>query len=276
MSERTHILSRFDLTGRGAVVTGGSKGIGKNLALALSEAGARVLIAARNLDDLKSAAEEISAASGNPVDTAQVDLANRQSTGRFASEAQKILGGVDIFVANAAVEINEPVEGILDESVDPVVETNFTSSVVLTREFAKGMKARQWGRIIYISSATVYKSSADGHAIYSGTKAALHAFARTAAVELGGEGITVNAVAAGTYYTDMAASHLDALGPETKQAAMGLFSQMNAIGRWGRTDEMEGAVLLLASDASSFMTGSVVTVDGGLSIRLTPNYLAGS
>lgn len=103
----------------------------------------------------------------------------------------------------------------------------------------------------------------------------MHAFARTAAVELGGEGITVNVIAAGTYYTDMSANHLDALGPEAKQAALSLYSQMNAIGRWGRTDEMEGAVLLLASDASSFMTGSVVTVDGGLSIRLTPNYLTG-
>ena len=275
MSERKNILSRFDLTGRGAVVTGGSKGIGKNLAMALSEAGAKVLIAARRVDDLSAAAKEISAISGNQVEYCQVDLSNRESTNSFAGEAEEMLGGVDIFVANAAMEMNEPVISILDESIDPVVETNFASSVVLTREFAKRMAQRGWGRIIYISSATAYKSTADGHSIYAGTKAALHAFARTAAVELGGQGITVNAIAAGTYYTDMAANHLDALGRQAKQAALNLFSQMNAVGRWGRTDEMEGAVLLLASDASSFMTGSVVTVDGGLSIRMTPNYLDG-
>lgn len=271
MTQRSNILSRFDLTGRGALVTGGSKGIGKNLALALSEAGAEVLIAARNVEDLKAAAEEIAAASGNRVQYCRVDLADRESTKSLATRAQKTLGGVDILVANAAIEMNEPVESILDESIDPVVETNFISSVVLTREVAQGMKRRGWGRIIYISSATVFKSSADGHSIYSGTKAALHAFARTAAVELGGEGITVNVVAAGTYYTQMAATALDALGPQAKEAALALYSQMNAVGRWGRTDEMEGPVLLLASDAGSYMTGSVISVDGGLSIRMTPD-----
>ena len=275
MTQRRNILLRFDLTGRGALVTGGSKGIGRNLALALSEAGADVLIAARNVEDLKAAAEEIAAASGNRVEYCRVDLADRESTRSLATRAQEILGGVDILIANAAVELNEPVESLLDESIDPVVETNFISSVVLTRELVQGMKRRGWGRIVYISSATAYKSSADGHSIYAGTKAALHAFARTAAVELGGNGITVNVIAAGTYHTEMSATHLNALEPEAKQTALNLFSQMNAIGRWGRTDEMEGAVLLLASDASSFMTGSVVTVDGGLSIRLTPNYLAG-
>ena len=271
MTQRRNILSRFDLTGRGALVTGGSKGIGRNLALALSEAGADVLIAARNVEDLKAAAEEIAAASGNRVQYCRVDLADRESTRSLASRAQEVLGGVDILIANAAIEMNEPVESILDESIDPVVETNFISSVVLTRELVQGMKQRGWGRIIYISSATAFKSSADGHSIYSGTKAALHAFARTAAVELGGEGITVNVVAAGTYYTRMAATALDALGPQAKEAALALYSQMNAVGRWGRTDEMEGPVLLLASDAGSYMTGSVMTVDGGLSIRMTPD-----
>ena len=275
MTERKNILSRFDLSGRGAVVTGGSKGIGKSLAMALSEAGAKVLITARGEEDLKKAAAEISECSGNPVEYCTVDLSNRGSTKTMAAEAERILGNVDIFVANAATEINEPIVSIQDESLDPVIETNFVSTILLTREFSKKMKERGWGRIIYISSASVFAAATDGHSVYSGTKSALHSMARTAAIELGGDGITVNAIAAGTYYTEMSDTHLTELGEEVKQAAINLWAQANAVGRWGRVDEMEGAVLLLASDAGSFITGSVMTVDGGLSVRLIPNYVDG-
>ena len=101
MAERSNILSRLDLSGRGALVTVGSKGIGKSLATALSESGAKVLISARGEADLKKAAEEISVISGNSVEYCTVDSANRESTKKLAAEAEQILGSVDIFVANA-------------------------------------------------------------------------------------------------------------------------------------------------------------------------------
>ena len=273
MIERKNILSRFDLSGRGAIVTGGSKGIGKSLATALSEAGAKVLISARGEADLKKTSAEISAFTGKPVDYCTVDLSNRESTKNFAAEAERILGNVDIFIANAAAESQEPVTDLSEDNIDSLLETNLVSNMLLTREFSKKMKERGWGRIVYISSASVFASATDGHSIYSSTKSALHSFTRTTAVELGGDGITVNAIAAGTYYTEMADHTLSRHSEEVKQAAIDLWSRANAVGRWGRVDEMEGAVLLLASDAGSFITGSVMTVDGGLSIRLIPNYL---
>ena len=272
MSKRKNILARFDLAGRSAVITGGSKGLGKSMAMALSEAGASVLIAARREAELKATAEEIASISGNPVEYCCVDLSDRQSTKQFAIEAEKILGGVDIFVANAAMEMNEPLEKIQDDSLDKVVETNFNSSVILTREFSKAMKQRGWGRILYISSATAVVSSNDGHSVYSSTKAALHSFARTAAVELGGYGVNVNVIAAGTYYTEMTDHALSALPPEGKEAAIKMWGNMNALGRWGKEEEMEGTALLLCSDAGSYITGAVFSVDGGLSIRMTPNF----
>ena len=271
MTERTNILSRFDLSGRTAVVTGGSKGIGKSIATALSEAGARVLIAARKQADLKTASEEISATSGHPVEYCQLDLSDRNSTRQFSVEAEEILDGVDIFVGNAAIEINEPLESIQDENIDAVLETNFISSVILTREFSRSMRERGWGRILFISSASAFVSSKDGHSVYSSTKSALHAFARTTAVELGGNGVNVNVISAGTYYTEMTDHALGALPPETKKAAIEMWANVNALCRWGREEEMEGAALLLCSDAGSYITGSVYAVDGGLSIRMTPN-----
>lgn len=272
MTERANILSRFDLSGRTAVVTGGSKGIGKSIATALSEVGARVLIAARNEADLKTASEDISAVSGTAVEYCQLNLSDRNSTQQFALEAANILDGVDIFVANAAIDINEPLESIKDENVDALLETNFTSSVILTREFSRSMRERGWGRILFISSASAFVSSTDGHSVYSSTKAALHAFARTTAVELGGDGVNVNVIAAGTYYTEMTDHALGALPTESKNAAIDMWANANALCRWGKGEEMEGAALLLCSDAGSYITGSVYAVDGGLSIRMIPNH----
>ena len=272
MTERKSIFSRLDLSGKAAVVTGGSKGIGKNLATVLSEAGATVLIAARNVDDMKSAAEEISAVTGNPVKYAQVDLTNRDSVMSFIAEAENILGNVDILVANASYDFNQPIHTVQDDVMDSTIEVNYVSAILMTREFSKKMKERGWGRVILISSATAFASASDGHSVYAGTKAALHAFARTVAVELGGSGINVNVIAAGTYFTENAEEHLNEYPPEVKEAAIRMWANMNAVGRWGDPEDMEGALLLLASDAGAFITGAVFVVDGGLSIRLIPDY----
>ena len=268
-----YITSKFDLSGKTAVVTGGSKGIGKNLTRVLSEAGATVLIAARNVDDMEATADEISEASGNPVKYTQVDLTDRESVMSSIAEAENILGHVDILVANASYDFNQPIDTVEDEVMDKTIEVNYVTAVLMTREFSKRMKERGWGRLIYISSATAFASATDGHSVYSGTKAALHAFARTIAVELGGDGITANVIAAGTYFTENAEEHLNEYPPEVKEAAIGMWANMNAVGRWGDPEDMEGALLLLASEASAFITGSVMVVDGGLSIRLIPNYL---
>jgi len=268
-----YITSKFDLTGKTAVITGGSKGIGKNLTRVLSEAGATVLIAARNVDDMKATAEEISKSSGNAVKYTQVDLTDRDSVMSFIAEAENILGHVDILVANASYDFNQPIETVEDDVMDKTIEVNYVTAVLMTREFSKKMKARGWGRLIYISSATAFASAADGHSVYSGTKIALHGFARTVAVELGGSGITANVIAAGTYLTENAEEHLNEYPPEVKEAAIDQWAKMNAVGRWGDPEDMEGPLLLLASEASAFITGSVMVVDGGLSIRLIPNYM---
>ncbi len=269
-SQRPRIFEQFDLSGKTALITGGSKGIGKNIALALAEAGAKVMIAARGRDDLEAAKEEIAAVGGPNPEIATVDLVDRSSTEQLAATALDALGHVDILIPNAAIERGEFVDTITDGALDEVLEANFSSCVILTRNLVAQMKERGWGRIIYLSSATTAVASADGHSIYCATKAALEAFARTAAIELGTFGITVNSLAPGTFYTDMAKDNMDQLGPDLAEATYQAFAQMNAFNRWGNTSELEGAALLLASDAGSYITGTVMRVDGGLSFKMRP------
>lgn len=270
MADRPNVFERFNLQGRTALITGGSKGIGKGFAFALLEAGAEVMIAARGKDALKAAQSELKAGTGREPHLAVVDLYDRTSTEKLAKEALDRLGHVDIFIANAAVEHGQSVDGITDEALDAAVAANLASSILLTRALVPSMKERGWGRVIYLSSVTTSIASADGHGVYSATKAALEAFARVAAIELGPHRITVNTISPGVFYTEMAKTNMDQLGAEGAEAVYRSFAEMTAFGRWGDTGELEGAALLLASDAGSYITGSVLHVDGGLSIKMRP------
>ena len=269
-------FAKFDLSGKSAVVTGGGRGIGYNISKALSEAGAKVVIASRDADKLKKAAAELSEMSGNEVLWDTVDLNNRPDVRAFAARAIETVGGVDIFVGNAAQDINERIEVVTDDGIDRSLEINVTSNIVLTREFLPHMRSRKWGRVI-ISGSVIsnFTSPHEGVGLYSSVKGALNAFTRTAAAETGHEGVTVNSLVLGFFLTDLHEIVVKELtrdhGPEAGQQYLTELGAMSAIGRACECSEVEGVVQLLASDAGSAITGSNLVIDGGMSIMLRPN-----
>jgi gluconate 5-dehydrogenase len=249
----------FDLSGRVALVTGGSKGLGLAMATGFAEAGADVIISSRHEDELKHAADEIKKAGAGKVEYVVADMVERRDVARLAQTALAWQGRVDIVVNNAGTNNPQPIDQIRDEDWDRIIELNLTSCMALTRDLVPQMKERRWGRVIYMSSI-MGLASKDGRGPYSATKSALLGLARAAALDLGEHGITVNCIAPGPFLTDLPGKMLTA---EQKK----VFADRTALGRWGNPREMAGPALLLASDAGSYITGSVVVVDGGTLIK---------
>lgn len=267
----------FDLTGRTALVTGGSTGLGYHMARGLLKSGATVVIAARRESLLKEAADKLAEeAPQGHVDIATVDLADRSSISDLAAATIEKFGGVDIFVGNAGADLFEPVDAITDERMDQIFQINVMANVALSRAFLPHMRRQKWGRLIYSSSATSVRGSAqEGMSLYTAAKSAMNAFARTAAAETGHDNITVNTIVLGMYWTDMLREHLKLVeGAAGREAVQGFelsFAGMTAAGRLGDCVEIEGAVQLLASEAGSYITGTNFAVDGGMSSMLRPN-----
>jgi len=245
----------FDLSGRVALVTGGSKGLGKAMSRAFAEAGADVVISSRHEDELKAALAEIR--SGTEVRGTYVvaDMSRRADADRLAKAALSEFGRVDILVNNAGSNVPEEIDKITDANWDRIVELNLSSCMALTRALVPQMKGRKWGRVIHISSI-MGLASKPGRDAYSATKAALIGLARASALELGFYGITVNCIAPGPFLTDLPGQLLSAEEKAT-------FARRTALGRWGDPRELAGPALLLASDAGSYITGQTLVVDGG-------------
>jgi NAD(P)-dependent dehydrogenase (short-subunit alcohol dehydrogenase family) len=249
----------FDLTGRVALVTGGSKGLGKSMARGLAEAGADVVISSRHEAELRPAVDAILSGTGRRGHYIVADMTKRADVKRLADEAVRQFGKVDILVNNAGSNAPQPVDAITDEAWDNILELNLTSIMALTRALVPGMKERRWGRIIHIASMMAIVSK-EGRATYSATKAALIGMAKPSALELGPFGITVNCIAPGPFLTDLPSRLLS-------QEERDVWSRVTAVGRWGNPDELIGPVLLLASDAGSYITGQALVVDGGFVSR---------
>lgn len=245
----------FDLGGKVALITGGSKGLGKAMARGLAEAGADIFISSRHEDELRKALDEILAGTSRRAKYAVADMAKRADVLRLTDDVLREMGRVDILINNAGTNIPQPIDEIRDEDWDAVMEINLNSIMVLTRALAPQMKARRWGRIIHISSI-MGLVSAPGRNVYSATKSALIGMARASALDLGAFGITVNCIAPGPFVTDLP---MRLLSEEQRRE----FSKMTALGRWGQPDELIGPALLLASDAGSYITGTTLVVDGG-------------
>ncbi|MHC4178960.1 MAG: SDR family NAD(P)-dependent oxidoreductase, partial [Planctomycetota bacterium] len=197
----------FDLSGRAALVTGGSKGIGKAIARIFAEAGADVMICSRQEDHLRAAVADIGRGTAARVEYLVADMSRREDVPRLAATAVDRLGKVDILVNNAGFNVPQAIDEIQDETWDRLVELNLTSCMALTRALAPGMKQRGWGRVIHISSIMGLASSAERSA-YSATKSALLGLARAGALDLGPSGITVNCIAPGPIATEMPMSIL--------------------------------------------------------------------
>ena len=247
--------SLFDLRGRVALITGGSKGLGKAMARGFAEAGADIVISSRNEQELRAALAEILEGLSVRGEYLVADMADRKQATRLAETALERMGRVDIFVNNAGSNVPQPIDQIRDEDWDRILELNLSAGMAICRALVPQMKERRWGRIIHISSIMALGSKEARHS-YSATKAALIGMARSGAIELGPHGITVNCLAPGPFLTDLPMSVLSKAEQQT-------FADRTALGRWGNPRELAGPALLLASEAGSYITGATLVVDGG-------------
>jgi len=251
----------FDLSGRTALITGASKGLGKAMAVSFASNGADLMICSRHADELASVADEIRETTGRRVEYVTADLSDRAHVALLVNATRDHFDSIDILVNNAGSNHPQMIDEIEDEAWDEIVQLNLSSCMALSRALVPGMKQRGWGRVIYISSIMAM-AAAPARSVYSATKAGLIGMARAQALELGGSGITVNCIAPGPFLTDLPAAKLT---EEQRQ----LIGQRTALKRWGQTKELVGPALLLASDAGSYMTGSVIVVDGGILANVT-------
>ena len=249
----------FNLRGRVALVTGGSKGIGKAVARGFAEAGADVAIAARHESELQQAAVEIADGLTVRVAGRSADMTSRDQVRELAEWAEGTFGKVDILVNNAGSNEPQLLLETTDAVWDRILELNLTSCMQLSRAVAPRMIQQGWGRIIHLSSVMALASN-PGRGLYSATKAALVGMARAHALELGPYGITVNCLAPGPVATDLP---MNLLNEEQKRR----FAERTALKRWGQTIDMVGPALLLASDAGAYITGTVILADGGMLCR---------
>lgn len=243
----TDYANLFRLDGKHAVVVGAGSGIGRESALALAAQGARVTAADR---DLESASQ--TAALGTGLTAYRLDVLDEQAVMKAAQD----LGEVDILVFTAATNVRKRILDYTGDEFDRVVALNLRASFDLIRAFGGPMAARGRGSIMGFSSirATTVEP---GQSVYAATKAGLVQLLRTAAAELGPNGVRVNAIAPGVVETPLTAQI------KANQSWYDAYAQKSALGRWATPDELAGAVVYLASDASSFVTGSVLHVDGG-------------
>jgi NAD(P)-dependent dehydrogenase (short-subunit alcohol dehydrogenase family) len=273
----TDAFKKFDLAGHTAVVTGGGTGLGYFMARGMARSGATVVLAARRESVLKEAADKMAAeAPQGRVEYATVDLADRASVDDLARTTSERFGGIDILIGNAGADLFEPVDGISYENFDQVMQINVAANLALMRAYLPHMRQQKWGRIMFSSSATSLAGSAqEGMGAYTAAKSALNGFVRTAAAETGHDNITVNTIVFGMYLTDMVKEHLklveSAAGIDAVRGFEVSFASMTAAGRLGDCREVEGLAQLLASDAGSYITGSNLVIDGGMSAMLRPH-----
>ena len=250
------VLEKFRLHNRVALVTGGSRGLGKAMALALAEAGGGVALTSRNLTQAQSAAAEIETATGQMCRGYGCDVADPEQVEATISQVVADFGRVDVLVNNAGINIRGAIETLSLDEFEAVQATNVTGVWLMCRAVAPFLKAQQYGRVINMGSILSLVSIAD-RTPYAASKGAVMQLTRTLALEWAPYAITVNAILPGPFGTEMNQSLLD--DPEKYQA----FVDRIPIGRWGELDEIGGLVVFLASEAASFITGTGILIDGG-------------
>jgi len=243
----------FQLSGKTALITGASGGIGSAIAKNLSQQGAHVVLHGTRAGRLEELASEI----GSNVSVVTANLSDRDAVGGLVAEATKATGAIDILVNNAGITRDNLFMRMKDEEWDDVLEVNLTSSMLLCRSAIRAMMKARWGRIISISSI-VGVTGNPGQTNYAASKAGMIGFSKSLAAEVASRGITVNIVAPGFIETPMT----DELTDEQKQK---LLANVPA-GRLGSSQEVAAAVSFLASEEAAYMTGSTLHVNGGMAM----------
>ncbi|MDO8502997.1 MAG: 3-oxoacyl-[acyl-carrier-protein] reductase [Gemmatimonadaceae bacterium] len=241
----------IDLTGKTAVVTGSTRGIGRAVATALAASGARVAVVGRDREKAAVVAAEI----GKGAAAFACDVSDTASVATLISDVEKEFGGIDILVNNAGLTRDNLVMRLKDEDWDVVLNTNLRGAFAAIRAVSRGMMKKRSGRIINMASVVGLNGN-KGQANYAASKAGLIALTKSVAKELGSRNILVNAIAPGFIETEMTA----AMTPEARSALNGLIP----LERLGRPEDVAAAVVFLASDHASYITGQVIVVDGGM------------
>lgn len=254
MSDQVKFGLSTDLHGQIAMVTGASQGLGKACSIRLAECGAMVICVARSVEKLAGTVAEIEALGGKAV-AKPCDVGSRESVQKLFSEVEQTYGKLDIIVNNAGITRDTLLPRMTDEHWDEVIQTNLTSCFLFCREASKIMMSARYGRIINMSSVAGLIGN-PGQTNYSASKAGMIGLTRSLARELGKRKVTVNAVAPGFIESDMTQALGDELLKEVKKRI--------PANRLGTADDVAATVVFLASPAASYITGQVITVDGGM------------
>ena len=244
----------FDLSGKTAVVAGGTSGIGRTLALGLADAGADVVVVGRREEAARQAAAEIEAR-GRRTLRLTADVTERASLQRVHDACISEFGRVDILVTAAGVTLRVGTLDMNDQEWQRIIDTNLTGTLHACQVFGAGMVARRSGRIITVASLSSFVGFREV-AAYGASKSGVAGLTRALAVEWASHGVTVNGIAPGVFITDLNRHLLDS---ERGQELI----MRTPMRRFGELDELVGAAVFLASDAASFVTGQLITVDGG-------------
>jgi gluconate 5-dehydrogenase len=250
-------MTLFDLSGKTALVTGSSRGIGYALAQGLLEAGARVVVHGRNVAAAETAADGLRGATGGDVAVSTFDVTDPDAVDEGITTIESSWGTPDICVNNAGIQRRAPFTEFAVQDWNDLVATNLTSAFLVGRRVARGMVARGSGKIVNVGSVQS-KIARPGIAPYSATKGGIVMLTQGMCADLGPHGIQANALAPGYFATELTEALVE------DEAFSAWVAQRTPAGRWGQLRELVGALVFLSSAASDFVNGQVIYVDGGM------------
>ena len=250
----------FDLTGRVALITGGNGGLGLGMALGLAHAGADLAIAARNPDKNAAAVAAIRADTGRRALAIPTDVTSAADLDDMAARAAAHFGRIDILVNNAGATVRKPPQDITAAEWDNVLNVNLRAAFLACRAVYPHFQAQGGGKIISIGSMFSIFGGGGSGVPYSASKGGIVQLAKSFAVAWAADNIQSNAILPGWFMTELTAAI-----PETQPERYDLINRRIPMGRWGQASELQGAAIFLASPASNYITGAVITVDGGYS-----------